>query len=100
MRIVLVQKPSDTSVILNQVKSADHQLVSSGFQKLMELVGTFHGIDLSELTIIRIMIPSWTGPMTIERNWTNYFLVLSVSPGRDLSPSRTGNVRKVGKTVY
>lgn len=46
MRIVLVQKPSDTSVILNQVKSADHQLVSSGFQKLMELVGIFDEIDL------------------------------------------------------
>lgn len=38
MRIVLVQKPSETSVILNQAKSVDHQLVSSGFQKLMELV--------------------------------------------------------------
>ncbi|KAF8460336.1 hypothetical protein BDZ91DRAFT_739593 [Kalaharituber pfeilii] len=37
MRILLVQKPAETSVILNQAKSVDHQLVSSGFQKLMEL---------------------------------------------------------------
>ena len=38
MRIVLVQKPEETSVILNQAKTVDHQLVSSGFQKLMEMV--------------------------------------------------------------
>ena len=39
MRIVLVQKPIETSIILNQSKSIDHKIVSSGFQSLMELVG-------------------------------------------------------------
>jgi len=76
MRIVLVQKPIETSVILNQAKSVDHQLVSSGFQKLMELVcKPSVGLELSGLTYFRTMTHFWTGPMTIERNWMNSSLV-------------------------
>ncbi|KAI5843402.1 hypothetical protein DFP73DRAFT_80685 [Morchella snyderi] len=37
LRIVLVQKPTETSALLSQAKSADHKQLSSGFKKLMEL---------------------------------------------------------------
>lgn len=38
LRIVLVQKPTETAILLNHAKSIDHKQLSSGFQKLMELV--------------------------------------------------------------
>lgn len=38
LRIVLVQKPAETSALLSQAKSVDHKQLSSGFKKLMELV--------------------------------------------------------------
>lgn len=38
LRIVLVQKPAETSALLNQARTIDHKQLSSGFKKLMELV--------------------------------------------------------------
>lgn len=55
MRIVLVQKPDETAVLLNQAKSVDQSLVSNGFQKLMESVSSEGPSCEAYLTKCRIM---------------------------------------------